>query len=176
MKRKTSSLIVLSVFIFSSFLIAQENEMQKIELQQKTLEYKVERGVINTLSWIFAGIAYAKSKGETPEDFALYGVKSWGSYWEDLNIREYMQKWHRIFSTDFHFKMDILKVTENSVEAKMTIFARRCAKTFAVSGVTEDEYVRFICASVASMADFLGWNYEQKLEDEWLYFTVSEKE
>ena len=175
MKSKTSILIILAVFFLSSFLIAQETETQKIELPQKTLEYKVERGVINTLSWIFAGIAYAKSKGDTPEDFARYGFKAWGSYWKDLDIKAYIQKWHRIFSTDFHFKMEILNTTETSVEARMTIFGRRCAETFAVSGVTE-EYVRFISTAISSMAEYLDWKCKQKLEGDWLYVTVSEKE
>ncbi len=176
MKYKIFLGIFLTILILSSIVLSQEQTKQTIDLPQKTLEYKVERGVINTLSWIYAGITYAKSKGDTPEDIARYGLKAWGSYWDDLDIKAYVQKWHRIFSTDFHFKMEILSATENSVEAKMTIFARRCAETFAVSGVTEDEYIRFICTSISSMAQYLGWDYKQKLEGEWLYFTVSEKE
>jgi hypothetical protein len=168
--------ICLALFILSSVTIPQEQTKTGIDLPQKTLEYKVERGVINTLSWIYAGIAYAKSKGDTPEDFARYGLHAWGTYWKDLDIKAFVQKWHRIFSTDFHFKMEILSATENSVEAKMTIFARRCAETFAVSGVTEEEYVRFIRTSISSMAEYLGWDCEQKLEEEWLYITVTDKE
>jgi hypothetical protein len=72
--------------------------------------------------------------------------------------------------------MEILNVTETSVKAKMTIFARRCAETFAVSGVTEEEYIRFISTSISSMAEYLGWKCTQKLEGDWLYITVSEKE
>ena len=176
MKFKTIVCTGLAFFIFSSFTIPQEKTTQTIELPQKTLEYKVERGVINTLSWIYAGIAYAKSKGDTPEDFARYGLKAWGSYWKDLDIKAFIQKWHRIFSTDFHFKMEILNATDTSVEARMTIFARRCAETFAVSGVTEEEYIRFISTSISSIAEYLGWEFQQKLEGEWLNFTVSEKE
>jgi hypothetical protein len=175
MKYKIVVCISLTIFVLSSLTIPQEQKAQKIELPQRTLEYKVERGVINTLSWVFAGIAYAKSKGDTPEDFARYGLKAWGSYWKDLDIQGYVQKWHRIFSTDFHFKMEILNATESSVEARMTIFARRCAETFAVSSVTEEEYIRFISTSVSSMAEYLGWDCKQKLEGDWLYFTVSEK-
>jgi hypothetical protein len=159
-----------------SFTIPPKKITQTIELPQKTLEYKVERGVINTLSWIFAGISYAKLKGDTPEDYARHGLKAWGSYWKDLDIKAFIQKWHRIFSTDFHFKMEILSATETSIEAKMTIYARRCAETFAVSGVTEEEYIRFITTSVSSMAEYLGWECKHKLEGEWLYITVSEKE
>lgn len=166
----------LSIFILSHVILPQEQTKPTIELPQRTLEYKVQRGVLNTLSWIFAGIAYAKSKGDTPEHFARFGLNAWGSYWKDLDIEAYIQKWQGIFSTDFQFKMEILSATNKSVEAKMTIFARSCAETFAESGVTEEEYVRFICASIASMAEYLGWEYEQKLEDEWLYLTVSERE
>lgn len=174
MKHKTIVCLSLTIFVLSSATSSQNQTTQTIELPQKTLEYKVERGVINTLSWIFTGIAYAKSKGDTPEDFAQYGLKAWGSYWTDLDITAYIQKWHRIFSTDFHFKMEILTATETSVEARMTIFARRCAETFAVSGVTEEEYIRFIQASLSSMAEYLGWDCKQKLEGEWLHITVTE--
>ena len=176
MRYKTILGFFLVFLILSSTTTPQEQTKVTIELPQKTLEYKVERGVINTLSWIYAGIAYAKSKGETPEDFARFGLNAWGTYWKDLDIKAFVQKWHRIFSTDFHFKMEILNATEKSVEAKMTIFAHRCAETFAVSGVTEEEYVRFIQTSISSMAEFLGWECTQKLEDEWLYLTVSEKD
>jgi hypothetical protein len=176
MKQKITVGISLVIFIFASIVISQEKTTQTIELPQKTLEYKVERGVINTLSWIFAGIAYAKSKGDTPEDFARYGLNVWGSFWKDIDLKEYIQKWHRIFSTDFQFKMEILSATDTSVETRMTIFAQRCAKTFAENDVTEDDYIRFIKTSVSSMAEYLGWECKQKLEDDWLYFTVSEKE
>jgi len=176
MKPKCILRISIAIFLLASFAFPLEQTDQKIELPQETLEYKVERGVINSLSWIFAGIAYAKTKGDTPEDFARYGQPLWGSYWEDLDIKGFVQKWHRVFSTDFHFKMEILNATESSVETRMTIFARRCAKTFAVSGVTEEEYVRFICACISSMAEYMGWHCEQKLEGDWLYFTVSKKD
>jgi hypothetical protein len=175
MKYKSIVAISLAVFSLSGFTISQEQTKQAIDLPQKTLEYKVERGVINTLSWIFTGIAYAKSKGDTPEDFAQYGLKAWGSYWKDLDITAYFQKWHRIFSTDFHFKMEILNVTQVSVEARMTIFARRCAETFVVSGVTAEEYIRFISTSISATAEYLGWKVKQKLEGDWLYVTVSEE-
>jgi hypothetical protein len=176
MKYKLILCMILAVFVLSSFALPQEQTNQTIELPKETLEYKVERGVINSLSWIFAGIAYAKTKGDTPEDFARYGQTLWGSYWEDLDIKGFVQKWHRVFSPDFHFKMEILKATENSVETRMTIFARRCAKTFDASGVTEEEYVRFICACISSTAEYLGWHYEQKLEEDWLYFTISKRD
>lgn len=175
MKYKIILGMSLAILILSSFAYPQERADQTIDLPQETLEYKVERGVINSLSWIFAGIAYAKTKGDTPEDFARYGQTLWGSYWEDLDIKGFVQKWHRIFSPDFHFKMEILSESDSSAETRMTIFARRCAKTFAASGVTEAEYVRFIGACIASMAEYRGWDYRQKLEGDWLYFTVSAK-
>jgi hypothetical protein len=76
--------ILLIIFIFSHSVITQEKEKQKIELPEKSLEYKVDRGVGNTMSWFYSGIAYAKSKGDTPEEFAKFGINAWKSWWKNL--------------------------------------------------------------------------------------------
>ena len=82
--------IVLCIFIFSSFMIAQEAKKQKIELPKKTDEYLVNRGLGNTMSWFFSGIAYAKSKGETPEDFAKFSINAWKSWWKDKRFSQHL--------------------------------------------------------------------------------------
>lgn len=64
--KKLCIILFLFVFTFSGLMITQEVETQKIELPQRTDEYLANRGLGNTMSWFFSGIAYAKSKGDTP--------------------------------------------------------------------------------------------------------------
>jgi hypothetical protein len=136
--------ILILIFAFCHSVIAKEKEKQKIELPEKSLKYQVNRGVGNTMSWFYSGIAYAKSKGDTPEDFAKFGINAWKSWWKDFNIPAYLEKIFRCFSTDEDFKMEILKQTDTYVEVRMTIFGKRWMKVFSESWVTDDEYIRFL--------------------------------
>jgi hypothetical protein len=94
---------------------------------------------------------------------------------EKFDIPAYLEKIFKCFSTDKDFKMEILKQTDTSIEARMNIFGKRWMKVFSESGVTDDEYIRFLGAHNASLAEYIGFDYEQKFEGDWIYFTVSEK-
>lgn len=174
MKNNTTTYLLLVFLCFTIALDAQEKQDSRIELPEKSLEYKVNRGLGNTMSWFYSGIAYAKSKGDTPEDFASYGLNAWKSWWDGKDIPAYLRKFYICFSIDKDFKMEILNETENSAEVRVTIFGKSWMSTFEESGVTDDEYIRFIGAMFSSMAEYLGFNYNQKFEQDWIYFTVSE--
>lgn len=174
-RAKTIAGIILAVFISSSFLNAQQEKKQKIELPQKTPEYLVNRGLGNTMSWFFTGIAYAKSKGDTPEDFAKLGLNAWGSWWKDKDISGYLRKISICFSTDKDFRMEILKDTETSAEVRMNIYGKSWIGTFKESGVTDQEYIRFLGAQLTSLAECIGWDHKIRFEGDWIYLVVSEK-
>jgi hypothetical protein len=173
--KKLCIVLSFAVFILSNLCIAQEKNTQKIELPQKSDEYLVNRGLGNTMSWFFSGIAYAKSKGDTPEDFAKYSINAWKSWWKDMSIPRYFRKIYICFSTDKDFKMEVLKETETSVEVRLNIYGKRWISTFKESGVTEEEYIRFLGAQLTSLTEYIGWDYEIKFEGDWIYLTVSEK-
>lgn len=166
--------MILVVFVFSTFIIGQEEKNQKIELPELTSEYKLCRSVINLVGAMIGGIAYAKSKGGRPEDFAPYCTFIIaGSWWKDKDFSYYVKKWYRIFSTDMDFKMEILNETESAVDVKMNIFGEKYIETYTESGVTKDEYLRFLSAMLAGMADYMGFQYKQKNEEDWIYFTIT---
>jgi len=173
--KKTIGCTILVVSLFSGFLIAQEEKSQKIELPKMTLEYKLNRALINQVGNFMHGIAYAKAKGDSPEDFAAYGLKCWGSWWKDEDYIYYVRKWYRIFSTDGNFKMEISRETENKVELRMNIFGERYIETYSESGVTREEYIRYMGALLSSMAKFMGLEHEQKIEDDWIYLSIVTK-
>jgi hypothetical protein len=54
----------------------------------------------------------------------------------------------------------------------MTIFGIQEIDTFKESGVTLDEYVRFLGAQCSSLAEYIGWDCKLRFEKDWLYLTV----
>ena len=175
MKNKAVFCLVTTVFLFSGLLIVQEEEWQKLELPQRTLEYKLDRALLNQLSFKILGIAYAKTEGTSPEDFAAYGLKCWGSWWKDRDYSYFVRKWHNVFSTDTDFEMEILNETEEVIGFKMNIFGERYIDTYAESGVTKEEYLRFLGALLSSMAGHMGFEHKLKIEDDWIYLSVEKR-
>ncbi len=175
MDKKTIVGMICVILIFSCFTLAQEEKTQKIELPPLTPEYKLDRALINQVGDIILGIAYAKAKGDSPEDFAAYGLKCWGSWWKDKDYSYYVCKWYRVFSTDVNFRIEIISETEDMIDLKMNIFGERYIETYAESGVTREEYVRFLGAALSSMAEFMGFEYKQKLEEDWIYLTIAKE-
>jgi hypothetical protein len=173
--RKDIGYMILVVFAFSGFLMAQEDTSQKIELPTMTPEYKLNRALINQVGNFMHGIAYAKAKGDSPEDFATFGLNVWGSWWKDGDFTYYVRKWFRIFSIDENFKMEILSETEDKIDLKMNIFGERYIETYTESGVTKEEYIRYLVALLSSMAKFMGLEHEQKIEDDWIYLSIVKK-
>lgn len=175
MKRKTVWCMIVFVFAFSGFLMAQEEKSQKIELPTMTMEYKLNRALINQVGNFMHGIAYAKAKGDSPEDFATFGLNVWGSWWKDEDFIYYVRKWFRIFSTDENFKIEISSETESKIDLRMNIFGERYIETYTESGVTKEEYIRFLGALMSSMADHMGFEHSLKIEDDWIYLSIVKK-
>jgi hypothetical protein len=139
------------------------------------MEYKLNRALINQVGQMILGVAYAKSKGDTPEDFGAYGLKCWGSWWKDEDYTYYVRKWYRVFSTDENFRMEITEETKDKIDFKMNIFGERYIDTYAESGVTRDEYIRFLGAMLSSMAEYMGFEYKKNIEADWIYISLTKK-
>jgi hypothetical protein len=172
---KTITGMILAIIVFSGLIIGQDKEDQQIELPALTPEYKLDRALINQVGDIILGIAHAKAKGDSPEDFATFGLNVWGSWWKDKDYVYYVRKWYRVFSTDVNFRMEIVNETEDMIDLKMNIFGERYIDTYAESGVTKEEYVRFLGAVLSSMAEYMGFEYKQKIEEDWIYLTIAKK-
>jgi hypothetical protein len=175
MKNKSIAILVPVALLFTSFFFGQEKGWEKLELPRKTLEYKLRRALINQVGQFILGIAYAKTKGDSPEDIAAYGLKCWGSWWKDKDYSYYVRKWYNVFSTDTEFKMEILTETEDKIDLKMNIFGERYIETYAESGVTKEEYVRFLGTMLSSMAEYMGFEHKLKIKEDWIYLSIIKK-
>jgi len=77
-----------------------------------------------------------------------------------------------------NFKLEILNVSERSIEARMKgfgIYGVDDLEEFSEVGVTVDDYMRFFEKIWEVTADSLGLEYAQEIEGDWTVFTVTEK-
>jgi hypothetical protein len=178
MKSKAFVGTILVVFVLSFSIFAQEKEKQSIELPQLYLEQKLDRSVTNTTARDIVGIAYAKSMGKTPEDYGKFMGERTAFFWADIKGKgpgPFVQYWYRFLQTDRSSKMEILSVSKTSVKAKMTVYGVTHIKAFADLGVTVEEYASYLGKFSEMLADYVGLEYKQKLEGDWIVFTVTEK-
>ncbi len=179
MKSKAIVWTILVVFVLSFSILAQEKEKQSIELPQLYLEQKLDRSVKNTTGREVVGIAYAKSMGKTPEDYGKFMGERMAFSWADIKGKgpvPFVQYWYRFLQTDRYSKMEILSVSKTSVKAKMTVYGVTHIKAFAADlGVTVEEYASYLGKFSEMLADYVGLDYKQKLEGDWIVFTVTEK-
>jgi len=177
MKNKTIVGTILVVFILSGTILAQEKE-QRIELPQLTLEEKWGKAESNLIYFIVCGITYAKSKGESTEDFGTHAGNIAAPSWKKGKGKgpAYLVRGISRNKQQFkNFQMEILSETETTIKARMKGFGNKYFIKRPDRGVSEDEYIRFFEKKWVAIADYLGLEYKQKVEGDWIIFTVTEK-
>ena len=173
---------ILACSILSSFIISQEKKTENIEMPQMKMEEKwhVARNNLTALS--MASIAFAKSLGKTPEDFGEFYGELAASTYESLvkNVEDLVQlidTFGQIFYSEREdYKIEILNESDISVDGKMSIPAAYPLKYWADPGVTVEEYMRYWGKYLAVAAEHTEMEYKQKLEGDWVYFTISKKD
>jgi hypothetical protein len=176
MKFKINVPIIMVVFFISVNLFAQEKEEPNIELPQLNIEQKLDRSVRNTTFRDIVGIAYAKSMGKTPEDYGKFIGELTSYLWSDIKGKgpvPFVQYWYRFLQTDRYSKMVILCTSKTSVKAKMNVYGENNINTFTAMGVSVEEYANYYGKYSEILADYLGLEYKQKLEGDWIVFTVT---
>jgi len=71
--------------------------------------------------------------------------------------------------------MEILNETETMFKAKIKGIAEDYVKKWPGSGVTVEEYLGFFEQLLLQITKYLGLEYKQRIEGDWIVFTVSEK-
>jgi hypothetical protein len=173
---------ILAFFILSGFVVSQEKNAEKIELPQMKIEQKWHIARNNLTSSSMATIAFAKSLGKTPEDFgAFYGELTASTYEPRVkSVKEFVQAINVLgqifYSEKEDYKIEILSESEISVEGRMSIPAAYPLKYWTDPGVTVEEYIRYWGKYWTVTAEHIGMEFKQKLDGDWVYFTVSKKE
>jgi hypothetical protein len=174
-----TKLISISFFIlFTAAYAFSQEQNQAIKLPILTVEQKWETAEGNLVYFVISGISYAKSKGETPEDFGVWTGKVGCPYWkgiEHMTPGKFVQEISSNKQQFKDFQMEILNAEKSVVKGRMMGYGNKLVTLYNLGGVTEDEYVRFFKKKWETIAECVGYEYKQEKKGEWIYFTVSEK-
>jgi hypothetical protein len=120
--------------------------LTRVELPQLTLEQKWRKAESNLIYFVFSGIAYAKSRGESAEDFGTFAGDVAAPYWKENKGKGPQAlvegiSWNK---QQFHnFQMQILSESETAIEARIKGFGEDTIREYWEPLVSGDEYIRF---------------------------------
>ena len=178
MKNKTIVGLLIFVFISSVPINAQEKEEQKTELPKLFLEQKFDRAAWFVCLQTCVGIAYAKSIGKPAEDFSKFAGKLYAPGWEarkGKGVGALIQGTHRN-ALALNSDLEILSESEKSITARL---ARSWLKYFGedrlIYGVSVEEYETWLKEANLAIAEYLGLEWKQKIDGDWIVITVTEK-
>jgi len=155
-----------------------QDKNETIKLPVLTVEQKWETAEGNLIYFVISGISYAKSKGQSAEDFGVWAGKVGCPYWQSMDSLTPVKFVQQISANKQQFKdfqMEILQAKNSNVKGRMKGFGNTMVTEYNLGGVTEDDYRRFFAKKWETIAGCVNLVYTQNVEGDWIYFTVSEK-
>ena len=167
----------VTLLLFNNSPLAQNQDTQKKELVQLTVEQRWQRS-----SWLLdvmmiAGINQAKSRGNTAKNYAEFLADLYAPGWEGIT-----QPWgmframHRNSQITPGFEMEILKESENAITFRFNrAYKSRFGDDGLSYGVSIKEYEEMLKVFHGAVATHLGFNYNQRLDGDWNVITIRNK-
>lgn len=174
MRKKVIFGTILIIFILASSGLTQE----KIELPERTLEWKLNRAAQHMDLYICTAIAYAKSLGKTAEDYGKFVGQKFAPSWEGAKgqgVAPLIRTWSGHWQIYKNGEFEIVSESETSVTAKFNRPYSAYFKDGDLYGVTMNDYETFLEQVGIAIANYLGLKYEQEEEGDNLIVTISEK-
>jgi hypothetical protein len=141
-------------------------------------QQKWETAESNLVYFIVCGITYAKSHGQTAEDFGTWAGQIAAPFWDEEKSRGPLGLVEGISTNKQQFQgfeMEILDESEMSLHARMKSFGDSLIRKYFQSTISVDEYIQFFGKKWVAIADTMGLEYKQDVEGDWLVFTVTKK-
>ncbi len=175
MRNKTIIGTILIIFLFSSTIIAQEKK-QKVEAPQLTVEQKWKSAVSNLTAIFIANIAYAKTQGKSPSHYGKYMGELFATSWEGVKgVTNFIEAMHWNWQIWADFQIEVLEESEDFYKAKIKGIGEKTVTEWSEAGVTLTEYYDCWEQVMMSITNYLNLEYKQKVEGDWIVFTVKEK-
>ncbi|HDZ25968.1 hypothetical protein LCGC14_0447590 [marine sediment metagenome] len=166
---------ILFAFLLSGTVFAQEKK-QKVEAPQLTVEQKWKRAMSNLNAIFIASIAYAKSQGKSPSHYGKYMGELFATSWEGVKgVTDFIEAMHWNWQMWEDFQIEVLEESENFYKAKIKGIGEKYITEGSEAGVTLNEYYDCWEQLMMPITNYLGLEYKQKIEGDWIVFTVKEK-
>lgn len=169
-----------SVMIALVFFSLSHSKPIELELPDLTPGQKQERAVMNSISYMMMGIAYAKQLGKTPEEYAKFCAKITAPLYQRMKGQKPLTLLKRIVAVhqaDKSFTIVVLDTSTSLVKARMPLYGLEYIKRTAdFGGVTVEDCYSFYNSFMEYFCDLLGYEYRYNLQDELIDFTILLKE
>ncbi len=156
-------------------VVAKDSAYVKIQLNDATVEQKQGYAVWRTDYYICTGISYAKSLGQTVDDFAVFvaGKHYMGS--GDKGLAPIVRLFHFVFESYPNSQFDIISESDSLVNMKSNRPYSANFKDGPIFGVTLEEFERFLFQHIRLMAEKIGFDFAYHIEGDSMIFTLAKK-
>lgn len=169
-----------SVLFMLVFFSLSHSQPIQLELPKLTPEQKQERAVMNSISYMMMGIAYAKQLGKTPEEYANFCAEITAPFYQRMKGQNPLTLLKRIVAVhqaDKSFTIVVLDTSNSLVQARIPLYGLEYIKrTGNFGGVTIEDCYSFYFSFMESLCDLLGYEYQYNLQGELIDFTIKLKE
>jgi hypothetical protein len=153
--------------------VPKDSSYVKIELKDATIEQKEKYAVWRSDYYICTGIAYAKSIGQTVEDFATFVASKHYLGSREKGLTPVVKLLHFVFESYPDGHLDIIEESDSAV----TMSCNRPYSTYFSEGpvleVTLEEFERFLYQHIKMMAKNIGIDFTYFREGDSMVFTLA---
>lgn len=155
--------------------VAKDSTYIKIQLKDATVEQKERYAVWRTDYYICTGIAYAKSLGQTVDDFAAFVASKHDLGSGDNRLPPVVKLFHFVFESYPNGQFEIISESDSTVTMKSNRPYSTSFNEGPVLGVTLEEFERFLYQHIRIMASNIGIDFAYRTEGESMAFTLAKQ-
>lgn len=176
MKKVTLQIVFITMFTTGSVFSQSKNSI--IQLPKFSNDERWETAESNIVYFIIAGISYAKSNGSSAAAYGTWTGTIGLSYWksiEGMTPEKFVQE---IYANENQFKdyrMEILENDSSVIKGKVKGMGLGWLKMMDWGKVTIEDYEQFFRNKWKAIANGLGYDYDQKTREDWIYFTINKQ-
>ncbi len=154
---------------------------QRLELAELSLEQRLLRMSQLTVSAWVGAIECAKAMSQTPEELAEFWGEMYAPGWEGRRQQGpagMLQAYHYNLASPALAVVEVIGGPGDSITARMNrpYITHYFGDDREAYGVTVDEYERVVQIISQIIADHLDLKFEQRVEGDWIVFTIARKE
>ena len=171
---KSVMLTIVCLLIFTAGTIFSQSTSASVHLPELSNDQKWETAEGNIVYFIIAGISFAKSNGHSAAEFGTWtgtiGLPYWKSI-EGMTLEKLVQEFYSNEAQFKDLKLEILENNDAVIKGRMKGFGIKWLTMMDWGNVSVEEYKQFFNYKWTAIANGLGYDFDQKTEGEWTYFT-----